>query len=57
MTDLTQAVRDAIDALKTPMPREVIAEQLQRALETASNKSVTAQYGSGPVQHARKASK
>lgn len=33
MTDFAQAVRDAIEALKTPAPREIIAEQLQRALE------------------------
>lgn len=32
---LIQAVRDAIEALKTPMPREVVAEQLQRALDGA----------------------
>lgn len=33
MTTLTQAVRDAIEALKTPTPREIIAERLERALE------------------------
>lgn len=37
MTDRTsqleQAIRDAIEALATPAPRELIAEQLQRALE------------------------